>query len=332
MDGAVETEVKPGQSTEVETKPVHTRRMALSKLVGAAALGGVAATLLPHEHAEASHNAADDLIHMGQDNQAANQTDADTTLRMRSTRRWFIIGDSTGTTLDLTNNATSGGQGIQANMTKGTGLHGRTTDATAGIGVVGTTESTGFAGPPDARVGVGGDATNGIGVVGRTVAGTGVWAQATGGGKAIHAEGGRVEVQNANAEYRLIGQEASGRTWRLFSDGTSFNFRDETGAQNVMIVATDAVQFTKRLLPVGDAVAGMDLGIVGARWNTVRAQTVASGDLLFENGVRVTEHGAGVAFVSAGGKKIAVIDSDGNLRIRGKVIEGLDEDGDQPTT
>lgn len=130
-------------------------------------------------------------------------------------------------------------------------------------------------------------------------------------------------VTNQNAECRLVGQETSGRSWHFFSDGTSFNFRDETGGQNILIVATDAAEFTKRLLPVGDAVPGMDLGIVGARWASVRAANVYSGDLGFENGFRVTEEGDGLAFFNPLNQKVAVLDGSGNLRLKGTVYEGM---------
>ena len=325
MDGAVETEAKPAQSTEVETKPVHTRRMALGKLVGAAALGGVAAALLPHEHAEASHNAADNILHLGQNNLATNMNDGNTTVNHPAGRRLTWNGDVSGSIAAFfLNQNTGGGMGASAlNATIGGSSNFAivgTASSAGSAGVTGTTEGQNTSLHQGDSVGVWGAANTGIGVAASSATGTGLDVQ-TGGAKAIHAQGGRVEVQNSNAEYRLIGSEASGRTWRLFSDGTSFNFRDETGAQNILIVATDAVQFTKRLLPVGDAVAGMDLGIVGARWNSVRALNVFSGDLHFENGVTMTEESTGLAFKNPDGQKIAVLDADGNLRIKGKVIE-----------
>ena len=84
------------------------------------------------------------------------------------------------------------------------------------------------------------------------------------------------------------------------------------------------MQFTRRLLPVGDAVAGMDVGIVGARWNSVRAANVFSGDLHFENGYRVSEDAVdGLVFFNGKNERIAIIDGQGNLRIKGKLTEGL---------
>ena len=135
--------------------------------------------------------------------------------------------------------------------------------------------------------------------------------------------GGDLRVQKSNAELRLIGQEANARTWRLFADGTSFNFRDETGGKNILIVATDALQIGRRMVPVGDAVPGMDLGIVGARWSSVRAANVYSGDYNYENGWRTTEDSSGIAFLNSEGEKVASLDEQGNLHIKGKIIQDL---------
>jgi len=133
-----------------------------------------------------------------------------------------------------------------------------------------------------------------------------------------------LRVQKSNAELRLMGLETNGRVWRLFSDGTSFNFRDETGGKNILIVATDALQIGRRMVPVGDAVPGMDLGIVGARWNSVRAANVFSGDYNFQNDFKLTEEGeTGIALYNKKGVKIAVFDEDGNMHIKGDVIKDL---------
>lgn len=220
----------------------------------------------------------------------------------------------------------TGGTGVVA--TGGAGFAtGNTVSMTApaptpgGAGVV-ATGGAGFAGGA-AGIGVSGNSTDNAGVWGHSGSGVGVVAETGTGSTALSALGGRVMVSNPNAEYRLVGQEASGRTWRLFSDGTSFNFRDETGGQNILIIATDAVQFTKRLLPVGDAVPGMDVGIVGARWASVRAANVYSGDLHFQNGFRITEEGDGLAFMNPLDEKVAILDGSGNLRLKGKVHEGM---------
>jgi hypothetical protein len=65
------------------------------------------------------------------------------------------------------------------------------------------------------------------------------------------------------------------------------------------------------------------IGTASKRWALVRAQTVTQGDLVYENGVRSTEDGDGIAFYNPQGTKIALLDAQGNLHIKGKVIEGL---------
>ena len=63
------------------------------------------------------------------------------------------------------------------------------------------------------------------------------------------------------------------------------------------------------------------IGKNGQRWSLVRAKTITSGDLTFENGVKATEEGRGLAFMNDAGEKIAVLDHKGNLRIKGDVIK-----------
>jgi hypothetical protein len=47
------------------------------------------------------------------------------------------------------------------------------------------------------------------------------------------------------------------------------------------------------------------------------------GDLIFENGVRATEDGDGIAYYNPRGTKIARLDAEGNWHIKGKVISDL---------
>ena len=63
------------------------------------------------------------------------------------------------------------------------------------------------------------------------------------------------------------------------------------------------------------------IGKEGQKWSLVRATTITSGDLTFENGVKATEEGRGLAFINDAGEKIAVLDHKGNLRIKGDVIK-----------
>jgi hypothetical protein len=55
----------------------------------------------------------------------------------------------------------------------------------------------------------------------------------------------------------------------------------------------------------------------------VRAAQFITGDIVFENGVRATEEGEGLAFLNAKGNKVAVLDADGNLHIKGDIIKDL---------
>jgi len=63
------------------------------------------------------------------------------------------------------------------------------------------------------------------------------------------------------------------------------------------------------------------IGKEGQKWSLIRATTITPGDLVFENGVRATEEGEGLAFISPQGKKIAVLDDEGNFRVKGKISE-----------
>ncbi len=70
-------------------------------------------------------------------------------------------------------------------------------------------------------------------------------------------------------------------------------------------------------------VTGRDCGNDQKRWRLVRARTIKPGDLIFENGVKATEEGDGLAFLNPQGIKIAIIDGEGNLHIKGEIIQDL---------
>jgi hypothetical protein len=55
----------------------------------------------------------------------------------------------------------------------------------------------------------------------------------------------------------------------------------------------------------------------------VKATGYDTGDITFANGIRATEQGKGLAFMNDAGEKIALLDRQGNLYVKGKVIEGL---------
>jgi len=48
-----------------------------------------------------------------------------------------------------------------------------------------------------------------------------------------------------------------------------------------------------------------------------------TGDIEFANGVKATEEGEGLAFMNNAGEKIAVLDREGNIHIKGKVVQDL---------
>jgi len=93
--------------------------------------------------------------------------------------------------------------------------------------------------------------------------------------------------------------------------------------------ATGSTATTERLRVTGDGnvVPPSDntgsIGTASKRWALVRAVTITPGDLIFENGVKATEEGDGLAFVNPKGKKVAVLDSEGNFHIKGKIIQDL---------
>jgi len=53
----------------------------------------------------------------------------------------------------------------------------------------------------------------------------------------------------------------------------------------------------------------------------VKATEFVTGDITFANGLKATEEGRGLAFLNDEGEKIAVLDYQGNLRIKGDVIK-----------
>jgi hypothetical protein len=65
------------------------------------------------------------------------------------------------------------------------------------------------------------------------------------------------------------------------------------------------------------------LGTSTKRWSDVWVKNLHQGDLTFENGVRSTEDGDGIAYYNPQGVKIARLDAQGNLHIKGKVVSDL---------
>jgi hypothetical protein len=63
------------------------------------------------------------------------------------------------------------------------------------------------------------------------------------------------------------------------------------------------------------------LGTSTKRWSDVWVKNLHQGDLIYENGVRSREDGDGIAFYNPQGLKIAQLDANGNLRIKGNLIK-----------
>jgi len=75
------------------------------------------------------------------------------------------------------------------------------------------------------------------------------------------------------------------------------------------------------ILPMTDN--AQDLGSGTKRWRLIRGVTITPGDLRFENNFTITEDQIGLAFKNDAGEKIAVLDREGNLHIKGQVIQDL---------
>ncbi len=79
---------------------------------------------------------------------------------------------------------------------------------------------------------------------------------------------------------------------------------------------------TGAIVPPSDGAGSV--GLDSQRWGLVRAVTITPGDLVFENGYRLTEDAhSGMLLVNDEGTTIAKFDRDGNLHIKGKLISDL---------
>jgi hypothetical protein len=63
------------------------------------------------------------------------------------------------------------------------------------------------------------------------------------------------------------------------------------------------------------------IGTSSLKWASIYCGTLHHDDLMYENGVRTSEDGDGIAFYNPQGVKIAQLDANGNLRVRGDVIK-----------
>ena len=115
-----------------------------------------------------------------------------------------------------------------------------------------------------------------------------------------------------------------GTVWKSFMFGA-----DASGVNNGRFVIGDLGTAvggvsTKRLVidntgrvGIGTETPTEKLHVAG----NVKASGFITGDIEFANGVKATEEGDGLAFVNQQGKKIAVLDSEGNLQVKGKITE-----------
>ena len=103
----------------------------------------------------------------------------------------------------------------------------------------------------------------------------------------------------------------------LVNNTTFMNFIDQSSYGQIIFQRGSA---GCDLLPYSDNYG--QIGYDSRRWSKVRAVTITSGDLEFENKFRITEEGKiGLAFFNQKNKKIAVLDDEGNFYIKGQIYE-----------
>jgi len=109
-----------------------------------------------------------------------------------------------------------------------------------------------------------------------------------------------------------------GRDWRIrVNKDTIAPFgglvlQDDTAVQPRMVIDTSG------RVGIGTTGPTETLHVVGK----VRATGgLVTGDVEFANGIKTTEEGDGLAFLNARGNRIAVLDSEGNLRIKGDIVK-----------
>ena len=109
--------------------------------------------------------------------------------------------------------------------------------------------------------------------------------------------------------------------WSDTAQGTYISLKTTasgTTSQTEKMRITD----TGNILPPSDDSGS--IGMNGQRWSLVRAVTITSGDLIFENGYRFREaKNSGVLLLNDEGEAIAKFDREGNLHIKGDVIKDL---------
>jgi len=301
-----------------------TDRRSLLKLMAAATIGAIASAIkIPKAKAEG------ETLHVGDEYDTAysrTMIKGDT-----GSGNSVIEGEHTGTGYGVRGRAAIGigvagnalsGTGVVGFSPDGTGVHG---DVISGRGVVG-----GASASSGTTYGVDGwsDSTSGKGVRGWATAGSGTTfgvygeSYSTSGtgvlGKASASSGSTRGVygqSNSTSGVGVYGLHAAG-------SGAGYGLLGKTNSSSgyaLRTVGTSA--FGGTILPTSDN--AYNCGSSSKRWKLVRAVTITPGDLVFENGVKATEEGDGLAFINPKGSKIAVLDREGNLHIKGQVIQDL---------
>jgi hypothetical protein len=268
--------------------------------------------------------------------------------------------DSSGTAafFGVATSTTGSGTGVwgKSNSPTGIGVDGWASHPTgSNRGVFGHTDSTsgvgvdGFAGASSGNtIGVFGhsDSTSGIGVLGLVGATSAI---------PIIARG--VDMQTANLQewqksdwtplsainkdgWLGIGTSNPERSIHLKGNNAVFRMdRDVNSSAFILVRTSPAFSSIWKTFYVGVDATGVNngeffIGDVGDQvsgpstkrlWidnsGQVHIPNLGTGDINFANGVVATQEGDGLAFVNRKGKKIAVLDDEGNLQVKGKLTE-----------
>ncbi|MGA3405372.1 MAG: hypothetical protein ABSD49_06565 [Candidatus Bathyarchaeia archaeon] len=170
------------------------------------------------------------------------------------------------------------------------------------------------------------DATGGVGVYGHANGRQGIGVQGLATAKTGTGEtGGPIGVFGESS--------ASDRGYGVFGNasaqsGINFGVFGTSGSsEGVGVYAANSAKGGDALRCEGHAMPEYDnrynLGESKRRWKLIRGVTITPGDLVFENGVKTSEENDGLAFFNPKGTKIALLDSQGNFHIKGKIIQDL---------
>jgi hypothetical protein len=129
---------------------------------------------------------------------------------------------------------------------------------------------------------------------------------------------GATGFSNASrAAIRLLAAE----NWTDTAQGAYIRF-ETTQAGGTNRTERMRITDTGDILPPSDNVG--NIGIAGQSWASIKGHIMNAGDLVFENGYRFTEDtGSGMRLMNENGTTIAKFDHEGNLHIKGKVLEDL---------